>query len=89
MPVKKVVDEVSVEAPVSTARNFAVVRDWNDVSAEIHTLRQQGFSVPDIADQLRVNYVLVNQCVLQSYKMLIDSVQVFKGQEEKRLNPEG
>jgi hypothetical protein len=89
MPVKKIVDPVSVEEPKSTALDFSVVRNWSDVAAEIQKLRQAGVSVPEIADQLQVNYVLVNQCVLQSYKMLIDSVQVFKGQEEKRLNPEG
>jgi hypothetical protein len=89
MPIKKTVDVVSVEEPKSTALDFSVVRQWSDVAAEIQKLRQLGVSVPEIADQLRVNYVLVNQCVLQSYKMLIDSVQVFKRQEEKRLNPEG
>jgi hypothetical protein len=89
MPVKKFVPEVSVEEPKSTALDFTVVRNWSDVAAEIQTLRQQGVSVPEIADQLQVSYVLVNQCVLQSYKMLIDSVQVFERQEQKRLNSEG
>jgi len=65
------------------------VRNWSDVAAEIQKLRGEGVTVPDIADQLQVNYVLVNQCVLQSYKMLIDSVQVFKRQEEKRLGLDG
>ena len=89
MPVKKIVPEVSVEEPKSTALDFSVVREWGDVAAEIQKLRQDGVSVPEIADQLQVSYVLVNQCVLQSYKMLIDSVQVFKGQEEKRLGLDG
>jgi hypothetical protein len=89
MPVKKFVPEVIVEEPKSTALDFSVVRNWTDVAAEIQKLRQDGVSVPEIADQLQVNYVLVNQCVLQSYKMLIDSVQVFKAQEEKRLNSDG
>ena len=89
MPVKKIVPEVIVEEPKSTALDFSVVRNWSDVAAEIQKLRGEGVTVPDIADQLQVNYVLVNQCVLQSYKMLIDSVQVFKRQEEKRLGLEG
>jgi hypothetical protein len=89
MPVKKIVDTVTVEEPKSTALDFSVVRQWSDVAAEIQKLRQAGVSVPDIADQLQVSYVLVNQCVLQSYKMLIDSVQVFEQQEQKRLDPEG
>jgi len=89
MPVRKSVDAASVEEPQSTALDFTVVRQWSDVAAEIQKLRQAGVSVTEIADRLQVNYVLVNQCVLQSYKMLIDSVQVFQAQEEKRLNPEG
>jgi hypothetical protein len=89
MPIKKSVDAASVEEPKSTALDFTVVRQWSDVAAEVQKLRQAGVSVPEIADQLQVNYVLVNQCVLQSYKMLIDSVQVFQAQEQKRLNPEG
>jgi hypothetical protein len=89
MPVKKFVPEVNVEEPKSTALDFSVVRNWSDVAAEIQKLRGEGVTVPDIAEQLKVSYVLVNQCVLQSYKMLIDSVQVFERQEGKRLNPEG
>jgi hypothetical protein len=89
MPIRKIVDVASVEEPKSTALDFSVVREWSDVAAEIQKLRQAGVSVTEIADQLQVNYVLVNQCVLQSYKMLIDSVQVFKGQEQKRLNSDG
>jgi hypothetical protein len=89
MPVKKFVPEVNVEEPKSTALDFSVVRKWSDVAAEIQKLRGEGVTVPDIAEQLKVSYVLVNQCVLQSYKMLIDSVQVFERQEGKRLNPEG
>jgi hypothetical protein len=89
MPVKKFVPEVNVEEPKSTALDFSVVRKWSDVAAEIQKLRGEGVNVPDIAEQLKVSYVLVNQCVLQSYKMLIDSVQVFERQEQKRLNPEG
>jgi hypothetical protein len=89
MPVKKFVPEVIVEEPKSTALDFSVVRNWSDVAAEIQKLRAEGVTVPDIAEQLKVSYVLVNQCVLQSYKMLIDSVQVFERQEQKRLDPEG
>ena len=89
MPVKKFVPEVNVEEPKSTALDFSVVRNWSDVAAEIQKLRGEGVTVSEIAEQLKVSYVLVNQCVLQSYKMLIDSVQVFERQEGKRLNLEG
>ena len=85
MAIKKV-DEAT--AKVAPGLDFSKVREWGDVTPEIQKLKEAGLSVPEIADQLQVNYVLVNQCVLQSYKMLIDSVQVFKGQEEKRLNPD-
>jgi len=86
MAIKKVTDEAA--AKVAPGLDFSKVREWGDVTPEIQKLKEAGLTVPEIADQLRVNYVLVNQCVLQSYKMLIDSVQVFKRQEEKRLNPE-
>jgi hypothetical protein len=85
MPIKKSVDAASVEEPKSTALDFSVVREWGDVATEIQKLREAGVGVPTIADQLQVNEVLVNQCVLQSYKMVINSVEVFRGQEEKRL----
>jgi TolB-like protein len=89
MPVKTFVPEVIVEEPKSPALDFSVVRKWSDVAAEIQKLRGEGVNVPDIAEQLKVSYVLVHQCVLQSYKILIDSVQVFERHEGKRLNPEG
>ena len=38
-----------------------------------------------IAEELQVDIVLVTQCILQSYKMLIDSVAVFEDKEKKRL----
>ena len=88
MPIKKIVPEVIVEEPKSTAFDFTVVRKWSDVAAEIQKLREKGVTVPDIAEQLKVSYVLINQCVLQSYKMVIDSVQVFERQEGKRLGLE-
>jgi len=41
--------------------------------------------VPEICEKLQVSYVLVNQLILQSYKMAIDSEAVFQRQEEMRL----
>ena len=60
-------------------------REWSAVAKEIQQLREAGVSVPDICEKLEVSYVLVNQLILQSYKMLIDSAQVFERQEKMRL----
>ena len=52
-------------------------------------MREKGANVPEICEKLSVSYVLVNQLILQSYKMAIDSEQVFQRQEEMRLAEEG
>ena len=85
MTIKKTVTDEGT-TKVAPGLDFSKVREWADVTPEVQKLKEAGLTVPEIADQLQVNYVLVNQCVLQSYKMLIDSVQVFKRQEEKRVN---
>jgi hypothetical protein len=51
-------------------------------------MREKGANVPEICAQLQVSYVLVNQLILQSYKMAIDTEQVFNRQEEMRLQAE-
>ena len=48
-------------------------------------MREDGATVPEICEKLEVSYVLVNQLILQSYKMAIDSEQVFERQEKKRI----
>jgi len=48
-------------------------------------LRESGATVPEICEKLEVSYVLVNQLILQSYKMVIDSKYVFERQEKLRL----
>ena len=60
-------------------------RKWADVAKEIKALREKGANVPEICEKLQVSYVLVNQLILQSYKMAIDSEAVFQRQEEMRL----
>ena len=85
--VSRKTDAPSVEAPVSKL-DLTKVRKWVDVAPEIQRLREKGLDVPAIAEELQVSYVLVNQCVVQSYKMLIDSVYAFEGQEKKRLGIE-
>jgi hypothetical protein len=86
----------SVEASVEPATqveqkkvDLSKPRKWSDVAKEVQALREKGATVPEICEQLQVSYVLVNQLVLQSYKMAIDSEAVFQRQEEMRLQAEG
>lgn len=85
--VSRKADAPSVEVEVSKL-DLTKVRKWADVAPEIQRLRLEGKDIPAIAEELQVSYVLVNQCVIQSYKMLIDSVYVFEQQEKKRLGIE-
>jgi uncharacterized membrane protein len=63
-------------------------RVWADVVKQVRAMREDGANVPEICEKLEVSYVLVNQLVLQSYKMAIDSAQVFERQEKMRLGIE-
>jgi hypothetical protein len=77
------VDVLDVQAP-----DPKKPRKWADVAKEVRALREKGATVPEICEQLQVSYVLVNQLILQSYKMAIDSEAVFQRQEEMRLQAE-
>jgi hypothetical protein len=84
--------EASVEPATQVEQKKVALskpRKWSDVAKEVQALREKGATVPDICEQLQVSYVLVNQLVLQSYKMAIDSEAVFQRQEEMRLQAEG
>ena len=84
-----------VSAPAKTTRKKAVkqeahapsngVREWKDVVPQIRELKEAGTTVPEIAEKLQLSYVLVNQVMLQSYKMSIDTIGVFERQEKMRL----
>lgn len=63
----------------------AGVRDWKGVVADIKRLKDEGHTVPVIADRLDLSYTLVNQVMLQSYKMSVDTIAVFERQERRRL----
>jgi len=89
MTPRRVSSESSVETPVVKAPDPTQPRKWADVAREVRALREKGATVPEICEQLQVSYVLVNQLILQSYKMAIDSEAVFKRQEEMRLQAEG
>jgi hypothetical protein len=83
-----------VSAPAKTTRKKAAkqealapsgVREWKDVVPQIRELKEAGATVPEIAEKLQLSYVLVNQVMLQSYKMTIDTIGVFERQEKMRL----
>ena len=60
-------------------------RKLSDVVKEGKKMRSQGKTVPEIASELKVSFVIVNQLVLRSYKMAVRTEEVFKRQEEMRL----
>lgn len=63
-------------------------RKWENVVPLIREMKDAGATVPEIADKLELSYVLVNQVMLQSYKMSIDTIGVFERQEKMRLGIE-
>lgn len=84
------------EAPVKTVRKKTPkpaveengadgVRKWEDVVPKIREMKEAGATVPEIAEKLELSYVLVNQVMLQSYKMSVDTIGVFERQERIRL----
>jgi hypothetical protein len=84
--------EASVEPATQVEQkstDLSKPRKWADVAKEVRGLREEGATVPEICEKLQVSYVLVNQLILQSYKMAIDSEAVFQRQEEMRLQAEG
>jgi predicted amino acid racemase len=61
------------------------VRELAEVVAEIKRLKEEGLTVPVIAQRLELSYALVNQVMLQSYKMSVDTTALFERLERKRL----
>ena len=83
-------DEIKTPRPRKASVPVAVlqeagVRDWKDVAKRIRELKGQGQVVPQIAETLQLSYVLVNQVMLQSYKMTVDTVALFERQEQQRV----
>lgn len=88
------------EAPVKAVRKKAAkvpvedkgtegVRKWEDVVPKIREMKEAGATVPEIAEKLELSYVLVNQVMLQSYKMSVDTIGVFERQEQMRISAQG
>jgi hypothetical protein len=89
-PRKAATADTSVEeVVVKSTPDPTKPRVWADVAEGIQKLREAGANVPEICEKLEVSYVLVNQVFLQSYKMAIDTAQVFERQEKVRLGLEG
>jgi uncharacterized membrane protein len=88
MTTRKIASETSVDAASAKVAGTKKPRKWVEVVKEIQALREAGANVPEICEKLEVSYVLVNQVMLQSYKMAIDSEQVFERQEKLRLGIE-
>lgn len=80
-PVRKRVAKAAPEAP----KEAEGPRQWAEVVTQIRDLREKGVTVPEIADTLELPYVLVNQVMLQSYKMTVDTIGMFQRHEERRL----
>lgn len=81
-------DEIKLPRPrkaPQTKLQEAGVRDWKDVVKKIRELQGDGQIVPQIAEALQLSYVLVNQVMLQSYKMTVDTVALFERQEQQRV----
>ena len=93
MPARKSADaEASVTASKVTA-DFALpgkeIRDLAFVAAEIRRLREEeGMGNQAIHEELQVSYDVINQLFLQSYKMTMNTKEVFEAQEKLRLGIE-
>jgi ribosome-binding protein aMBF1 (putative translation factor) len=62
------------------------VRTLEDVAPEIRRLREEeGLSTQEIRETLLVSYDVINQLFLQSYKMSMNTGDVFEAQEKIRL----
>lgn len=59
-------------------------RGWLDVVRGIREMQAEGATVPQMAETLNVSYVLVNQVLLQSYQMTVDTLALFARQEKLR-----
>lgn len=85
-PEVKSVRKKAVKAPDTAPANAP--RKWDDVVPKIREMKDAGATVPQIAEELQLNYVLVNQVIQQSYKMSVDTIGVFERQEKLRLGIE-
>jgi len=76
-----------VKPAVNPALPGKEVRKLEDVALEIRRLRNEELmETKEIHETLQVSYDVINQLFLQSYKMTMNTGEVFKAQEEIRLS---
>ena len=90
MPARKSADaEASVETQaekVNPALPGKSVRKLEDVATEIRRLRNEELATTqEIHEKLQVSFDVINQLFLQSYKMTMNTNDVFEAQEKIRL----
>ena len=75
------------EAPaVNPALPGKTIRSLDAVAAEIRRLREdEKLSTQEIHEALEVSFDVINQLFLQSYKMTMNTGEVFEAQEKLRL----
>ena len=63
------------------------VRQLADVAFEIRRLRfEEGLTTGEIQEKLQVSMEIINQLLLQSYKMTMNTFEVMENQEKIRLS---
>lgn len=89
MPARKVAadDSVETQAPKKNpAMPGPEIRKLEDVAAEIRRLRNEELmTTQGIHESLQVSFDVINQLFLQSYKMTMNTNDVFEAQEKLRL----
>jgi ribosome-binding protein aMBF1 (putative translation factor) len=86
MPARKTAEE-SVKA--NSALPGKEIRKFETVALEIRRLREEeGMNHEEIKQVLQVSTDVVNQLFLQSYKMSMNTFEVFEAQEKIRLGME-
>lgn len=89
MPARKAETDGSVEAAPKKANSALPgkeMRKLEDVALEIRRLREEeGLDNEQIREVLQVSYDVINQLFLQSYKMTMNTGEVFEAQEKLRI----
>jgi hypothetical protein len=91
MPARRTV-EASLEAKGEKVASFLPGNEMRTLEVVVPEARrlheEDGLTVPEISAKLQVSYDVLNQVFLQSYKMAINTVELFERQEKKRLEGE-
>jgi len=86
MPVRKAADDSVKVNPALPGKD---VRKLEDVAPEIRKMKEEGANHEEIKEKLQVSADVINQLFLQSYKMTMNTYEVFEAQEKIRLGSEG